>query len=272
MSASDDADASPAVVLSLEGAIASISLNRPKALNALTPELATSLLGAIETVAADTEVRLLIVRGVGRAFMAGGDLVYLRDSTPEEAFARSGALIDQLNAIVRALSNLTIPTLAVAHGAVAGAGLSLLLACDYAIATDDTRFVYAYNAIAASPDGGLSRALVGLLGYRRAIELAFLGSRLPAAEAHRLGIVTELASTEEFEARTQELAARLVQLPLRAFVETKRLMQAAQGIELDAQLERERDAFQRCSQTGDLREGVLAFFEQRPARFADNRL
>jgi 2-(1,2-epoxy-1,2-dihydrophenyl)acetyl-CoA isomerase len=271
MSPSDKGEGA-AALYDRDGAIAQITLNRPRTLNALTPELAAGLLEQIARVAADKSVRVLMLRGAGRAFMAGGDLVYLRDSNPAQAFDRSGALIAQLNSIIWALSELTIPVLAVAHGAVAGAGLSLMLACDFTIASDETRFVYAYSGIAASPDGGLSRVLAGLVGYRRAIQFAFLEPRLSASQALDWGLVNLLAPAADLDLRAREVVTRLSALPLRAFAETKRLLQAAPETGLEAQLEAERQAFQRCSQTDDLREGVQAFFGQRPARFADERL
>ncbi len=269
MSASEEA---AAVRHERDGAIAHLILDRPATLNAMTPELASGLIEELARVAADKTVRALVLRGAGRAFMAGGDLVYLRDSNAEQAFEKSGALIAQLNDIVRALADLTIPSLAVVHGAVAGAGLSLMLACDYTIATDDTRFVYAYSGIAGPPDGGLSRALAHLVGYRRAIQFAFLETRLTAARALDWGLVNTLVPALDLDACAEETARRLADLPLRAFGETKRLLQIASETSRDMQLEEERDAFRRCSQTGDLREGVQAFFEQRPARFADARL
>ena len=188
-----------------DGAIAHLILNRPVTLNALTPELASALIGELARVAADKTVRALVLRGAGRAFMAGGDLIYLRDSNPEQAFERSGALIS-------------------------------------------------------------------LVGYRRAIQFAFLETRLTAAKALDWGLVNTLVPTSNLDARAEETTRRLADLPMRAFAETKRLLQIASETSRDMQLDEERHAFQRCSQTGDLREGVQAFFEQRPARFADARL
>jgi 2-(1,2-epoxy-1,2-dihydrophenyl)acetyl-CoA isomerase len=272
MSVSEGVNTGPAVLLKVDGAIARITLNRPGNLNVLTPDLATSLLACIAQATADRSVRVLLLEGAGRAFMAGGDLIYLRDSSPDDVHALSGTLIGQLNEIVVALRTMAIPTVAVAHGAVAGAGVSLLLACDYAIAAESTRFVYAYSAIAASPDGGLSRTLIDAVGYKRAMQFAFLEPQLSAGQALELGLVNEVVPAQDIQRSANALADRLARIPLHAFAETKRLFLAAPHTQLLVQLQKERQAFQRCSQTADLREGVRAFFEQRTARFDGERI
>jgi 2-(1,2-epoxy-1,2-dihydrophenyl)acetyl-CoA isomerase len=272
MSVSEGVNPGPAALLEIDGAIARITLNRPRNLNVLTPDLATSLLACMAKAIADRSVRVVLLNGAGRAFMAGGDLIYLRDSSPNDAHTLSGALIGQLNEIVTALRTMTIPTVAVAHGAVAGAGLSLLLACDYAIAAENTRFVYAYSGIAASPDGGLSRTLVDAVGYKRAMQFAFLEPQLSAGQALELGLVNQVAPAQDIQRSANALADRLARIPLRAFAETKRLFLEAPHTLLPVQLQKEREAFQRCSRTADLHEGVRAFFEQRAAHFDGERL
>ncbi len=141
------------------------------------------------------DICAVLLHGEGRAFMAGGDLDYLR--VAEDAPAAAGATIRSLNKTILRLTRLSKPTVACAHGVVAGAGLSILLACDVAVAAQDCRFVYAYDAIAAVPDGGLSHFLPRTIGLGRALKFAFLGGYLTASEAESFGLVAMTAPAPE---------------------------------------------------------------------------
>jgi 2-(1,2-epoxy-1,2-dihydrophenyl)acetyl-CoA isomerase len=159
------------------------------------------------------------------------------------------------------------PVLASVHGAVAGAGVSIMAACDLAIAADDARFTAAYSAIGTSPDGGASYFLSRCLGPRRALEFLLLSEPVDAADALRLGLVNRVVPAAELGAATQRLATRLVRGPTRAYAQTKRLIDEAAVAPLEKQLEAEALAFSRCAGSDDMREGIAAFVAKRRPSF-----
>ena len=253
--------------LEWDGPIALLTLNEPDRLNALTLPLADALHDVLHALSRNGELRALVIRGEGRAFMAGGDLVYLRDAAPDAAASEAGVLIDRLHAVLTLLTDLPIPVIASVHGAVAGAGNSLMLACDYAIAAEDTRFIYAYGQIGASPDGGLSWSLPRMIGIRKAMAFAFLDQQIGTGEALQLGLLNIVVASADLARETLDLARKLAALPTLAFGKTKRLMRRSFEHGLPDQLMAERDAFCASTATEDFREGVAAFFERRTAQF-----
>jgi 2-(1,2-epoxy-1,2-dihydrophenyl)acetyl-CoA isomerase len=153
------------------------------------------------------------------------------------------------------------------HGAVAGAGLSLALACDFAIAAEGTRFTFAYANIGASCDLSGSWSLPRLVGLRKALEIALLGQPLDAAEALRLGLVNRVVPEAELETQTLALAQRLASGPAQSIAQMKRLMRISFEHDLRGQLDAERSAFLACATGADFAEGVDAFIAKRPPRF-----
>ncbi len=261
------AGAERCVAVSVSGQVARIRLTQPSKLNVVTLALADQLLEAIGEISRTPHVRTLVISGEGRAFSAGGDLGYLRNASPEVAERDAGVLIARLHEGITALTSLPIPTVASAHGAVAGAGLSLLLACDFAIAAEDTRFVFAYSQIGASPDGGLTWALSRMLGARRALDFAFLKRQMNADEAHECGLIHRKVAASELESATEAMAVELAAISMSAFRQTKRLLDDALSNTLDQQLEAERTSFQACTRTADFQEGIAAFFGRRIPHF-----
>lgn len=253
--------------LDRDGALALLTFQQPQTLNAITAAFARELGEHLARLAADDGVRALLIRGEGRAFMAGGDLNYLRAAGPADAPAQADGVITPFHEAMRFLVALPFPVVAQVHGAVAGAGLSIMLACDFAVAADDTRFAFAYSRIATNPDGGLSWLLPRAIGTRRAMRLAFVEDVIGTAEAVGLGLVTQSVPAAALEDTARAFAATLAEKPTRAFAETKRLMGAAHDRSLDAQLDAERDGFCRSAATSDFHEGIAAFFEKRPAVF-----
>lgn len=257
---------SPKLELEVADRIATLTFNRPAVLNALDEEMILAMREHCEALAQDGGVRCVVIRGRGAAFLAGGDLAMFLDRI-DELPASSLRLARELHFGVLAIRRMPKPVLASVHGAVAGAGLSLMLACDLAIAADDTRFSAAYSRIGASPDGGGTFFLTRLLGPRKALELTLLSDPFDAATAMTLGLVNRVVPASELDAETSSLARRLAAGPTLAYAETKRLIDAAMDHSLEQQLEAEAQAFSRCARSDDLREGVRAFLDKRQAIF-----
>ncbi|WP_244093398.1 enoyl-CoA hydratase/isomerase family protein [Brevundimonas naejangsanensis] len=248
------------------GGVVSIVLNRPDRLNAIDPGLAEAFLTATERAVADIAARVVIIKGEGRAFMAGGDLAYFREAGAE-APAAAWRLIAPLHRAISLLAESPLITIAELHGAVAGGGLSLALSTDLAVCTDTARFDMAYLKVAASPDCSGSWSLVRHLGLRRAMGVALLGQTLSASEALALGLVNSVFPADLLSAEVEAIADRLCGGPREAIAATKRLLRAAGDKPLEEQLETEAEAFVTAAGSRDFREALAAFFERRPPKF-----
>ena len=250
------------VEFSRDGAVQTITLNRPDKLNAFTRAVHDGLREALEA-AASPDVRAVVITGAGRGFSAGQDLT---------AFGEAGDVAAMLRATyhvnVLAIRSLEKPVIAAVNGVCAGAGLSLACACDIRLASDAAFFVPGFVGIGLIPDSGGSYFLQRLLGTSRAFEWMTSNRRLTAAEAHAWGLVSEVVEAESFPARVAERAAELAAGATRAIALTKRLYDEAATSTLAEQLEREAETQAEAAQTEDFREGVAAFGEKREARFS----
>lgn len=260
---------SDVVLVSVQDGVATITLNRPQVLNAMDGEMMLKLRPITESLQHDPSVRAVVLRGEGAAFMAGGDVSVFHKHLAElpELIVRWGR---EMHFAFLALRRMGKPVLASVHGAVAGAGFSLMCAADLAIAAADTRFTLAYTNIGASPDGGSSHFLPRLVGYRKAMELTLLPDRFDAETARTLGLVNWVVPIDKLAEETARLALRLANGPTHAYAEAKRLMNQSLGTSMEAQMEEELAAFARCARTADLREGVNAFVEKRKPVFRGN--
>jgi len=254
------------VLLRIDGGVATLSLNRPEVMNAMDGETMIELRAASELVARDPAVRVIVLRGEGPAFCAGGDVALFHqrlDDLPQLIVQLGREMHFALWALRRAPK----PVLAVVHGTVAGAGFSLLCAADLAIAADDTRFTLAYTNIGTSPDGGSSHFLPRLLGYKRAMQVTLLPDMFDAATARDYGLVNWTVPAGSLAEEAQRIAARLAKGPTVAYGEAKRLLNASFDRGMETQMEDELIAFGRCAVTEDLREGVTAFVQKRKPSF-----
>jgi 2-(1,2-epoxy-1,2-dihydrophenyl)acetyl-CoA isomerase len=257
---------SESVLYSVAEGVATITLNRPRVMNALDGEMIRGLRAACEEVERDAAVRAAVVRGAGPAFLAGGDVSVFHANLPRLAeLIREFA--GELHQAILALRRAPKPVLASVHGAVAGAGVSLMAAADLAVAAADATFTVAYSRIGASPDGGATYHLPRLVGHRRALELALLSDTIDARTALELGLVNWVVGAGDLGAETETIARRLARGATRAFGETKQLMNGSFDRPLAAQLAAEVEAFARCAGTGDFAEGVSAFVEKRRPEF-----
>lgn len=259
-----------AVLYEVRDRIAVLTMNRPDALNALNRDMIDGLAEASAQAAADDAVRVLVVRGAGKHFMAGGDLKWFR----EEIDGRHPAIephfqrcLHDVHRTTRTLRKMGKPVIGAVQGAVAGYGLSLMLACDLALAADDAYFTLAYCHIGQTPDGGSTWALPRIVGARKAAELALLGDRFDARTAGDLGLVNRVVPLADLERETFALAERLAQGPQLALARTKALLNQSFSTSLDEQLDAEQASFARCAAEPDFAEGLAAFVEKRRANF-----
>ena len=254
------------VLLRNDGAVAHIRFNRPQVLNALNADCAYALLVACKSVAADTNNRVVVISGEGRAFMSGGDIGSFGKAMSEtnDFFQK---LIGVFHESMEILASLPRPVLASLNGAVAGAGLSVAMIADLAIAADDAKFTLAYSRLGTSPDGSSSWSLPRIVGLRKAMEIALLSDVFDAQEAQRLGLVNKVVPAAMLAEETDKFAKRLASGPTFAYGQIKRLLRQSHLNSLHDQLASEGEAFVACSRTKDFSEGVAAFVGKRAPSF-----
>jgi 2-(1,2-epoxy-1,2-dihydrophenyl)acetyl-CoA isomerase len=252
------------VEVDAEAGVATITLNRPDALNALTVPMKQALLAAFRQVARDRSVRAVILTGAGRAFCAGQDL---RERLQPDAAPLGIEVRERYNPIIRAMRGLPKPIVGAINGVAAGAGASLAMACDLRIAADTATFALAFCRVGLVPDSGATWLLPRLVGPARAAELALLGDSVPAADAARLGLFGRVVAADQLAAESRSIAARLAAGAPRAMALTKRALNAAWEHGLDAALDYEAHLQDLAGRTKDHAEGLAAFLEKRPPRF-----
>ena len=258
----------PAVLYEEEGAIAVLTLNRPQSLNSFTRQMHRDLWAALDRVEASQSVRALVLTGAGRGFCAGADLSEFDFSEGPNLARRAdpGPVIEQaFNPTARRLTQVRVPTVCAVNGVAAGAGASVAMACDIAIAAPGASFIQAFSKIGLVPDSGATWFLPQRVGLARALALAMTGDKLGAADAKAMGLIWDVQ--DDALAAAEALAQRLAAMPTRALVATRHLLRGAHTHTLDEQLDIERDAQSRLGFTHDYIEGVTAFLQKRAPRF-----
>jgi 2-(1,2-epoxy-1,2-dihydrophenyl)acetyl-CoA isomerase len=253
----------PEVETSREGAVLTITLNRPDKLNAFDDAMHEAFATALKEARAP-ELRAVVLTGAGRGFCVGQDLGELRGGQRDIA----GLLRERWNRHVVGLRELEKPVLAAVNGAAAGAGLALACACDIRLASESASFVPAFVNVGLVPDTGSSYFIPHLLGPARAFEWMTSGRKLPAAEALEWGLIAEVVDADRLLPRTQERAEELAAMPTRGIAMTKRLFDRAAAARLEEQLELEAQLQAAATRTDDFAEGVAAFLEKREPRFS----
>jgi enoyl-CoA hydratase/carnithine racemase len=258
-----DAPDRPSVLTEQVGDVWRITLDRPETGNALTPALAAELAAALEARPEQTRVVLLLANGP--RFCVGGDIGSFAGADDPGAFV--GQLAHDWHQVIRALLYSPVPVVAGVQGAVAGAGVGLIGACDLVVCARTTKIRPAYGAIGFSPDGGTSWALSRALGAPRALDLLLTKGSLSAAEAHLTGLVARLVEDDELRATSEEVAREIANGPVRAMVRTRALVRKAATRTLEEQLDDEAQLIAESAADPEGREGVRAFVEKRAPDF-----
>ncbi len=257
--ATSSQQADPAL-LTVEGPVATITLNRPEAFNSINLTIARKLEQLGAEVEASDEIKVLVIEGNGRAFCAGGDLQTIGAAAEADTVAPVvGELLKHYHAFITTLRRMPKVVLASVHGSAAGAGLSLAFMADLCIAAEDARFTPAYAKLGVSPDGGGTVGVVGAVGPRRALQIYLAEDGFLAPQAYQWGLVAKVVPAAELKAATRELALRLAQNTPAGIATTKALIQRAPTTPIEQQLDAERDAIIDCMHTEEFRIAVKKF-------------
>ncbi len=255
------------VVLEVRDRVARLTLNRPDSLNALTPQMGRELLAALDRIAAEPEVRAVVLGGAGRAFCSGADLrQVIVPGSGGRPDVRT-ALDEIFHPLILRLRHLPKPVVAAVGGGAVGLGCALALACDLVFAARSSYFLLAFANVGLALDGGCSTLLVGRAGYGRASELALLAERIEASQARDWGLVNQVVEDAELPAAAAAAASRLAGGAPGAYAAIKQSLNAAAYPHLEQQLALEAALQQERGQSGDFVEGVQAFLEKRPPQF-----
>jgi 2-(1,2-epoxy-1,2-dihydrophenyl)acetyl-CoA isomerase len=255
-----------ALTLDIHDHIATLTLNRPDAYNAVNAPLARECLDAVTQVDEDPAVRCVVITGVGKAFCAGGDVKSFQDHLPEIG-AHLKQLTHLLHGTVSRIARMPKPVIAAVNGVVAGGGMGLLLACDLAYAVETATLSMAYTRIGANPDGSSTFWLSRLVGVRRALELIYTNRVLSAREALTWGILNGVVAPERFPEEVYEVARQLAHGPTLAYARAKKLCYLGLNETLETQMECEAREIADSGKTEDFREGIAAFMQKRAPTF-----
>jgi 2-(1,2-epoxy-1,2-dihydrophenyl)acetyl-CoA isomerase len=257
--------------VNITGGVATMTMNRPEARNALSMEMRSQLSQALHEAEFDDAVRCVVLEGAGDHFMAGGDVKnmheYLKSHDENEIQSYFLHRIHDLHTIMFSMRRMPKPVIAKVRGAAAGAGVSLAAACDLVIASEDAFFTLAYCHIGTSPDGSSSFHLPRAIGIKRTLEMTLLGDRLTAQKMSDMGLVNFVVPTDALNDECDKLAARLASGPTYVYGQAKKLMYRSLENEFESQLQMEAECFAECAKRNDYREGVAAFVEKRKANF-----
>lgn len=252
----------------IDGGIATITMNRPDALNALDEDLSAALIDAIARAGSDLAVRCVVITGTGRAFSSGADLQEAKRRIEEGGNLSPGEILrTRYNPIVLGIVEMEKPVIAAVNGVAAGAGLSVALACDLRIASDQARFMQAFVKIGLVPDAGSNHFLPRLIGYAKALELSMTGDIIDAETALQLGLVNRVVPHDELMKQAREWAEPFATGPTRAYGLIKKAMRFGATNDLTPTLDYEPELQDQAALTRDANEGIRAFLEKRAATY-----
>lgn len=240
-----------------------IKLNRADKLNSFNQQMSLELIDCLESVAKDDKVRGIVLTGAGKAFCAGQDL--------EEAISGKNTIDEiieiQYNPIIKLIRNIEKPVVAAVNGVAAGAGANIALACDIVICSDNSSFIQAFSKIGLVPDSGGTYFLPRLIGMGKAAAIMMMGDKITAHDAERMNMVYEVVSNDMFQSRINQFMNKLAELPTRALVLTKKLLNSSWNNNLAEQLDMEKVLQKEAAKSYDYNEGVRAFLEKRNPTF-----
>jgi 2-(1,2-epoxy-1,2-dihydrophenyl)acetyl-CoA isomerase len=246
--------------------VAHITLNRPDAANSINEEMGKDLMQAALRCDEDPEIRAVLISGAGKIFSGGGDLKAF-DIQGDQLPYHVKEITTYLHAAMSRLTRMDAPVVAAVHGAVAGAGMSIAIACDIVVAAETTRFTVAYTRAGLVPDGSSTYFLPRIVGLKRALELTLTNRMFSAQEALQWGLVTRVVPDNELLAQARAIAVQLAAGPTRAYGISKRLLHSGCTETLETQMENESQAIANSARTADAREGIKAFLEKRPPKY-----
>jgi enoyl-CoA hydratase len=255
------------LVVTLTDGVLAVTIDRPESLNSLSPAVITGLADVMERAAADPGVKVVRLSGSGRGFCSGASIG--ADELPGSGDVPPEHTVVEINRLVRAITALPHPVVAVVQGAAAGVGVSIALACDVVLASEKAFFMLAFTKIALMPDGGASALVAAAVGRIRAMHMALLPERLPANEAMSWGLVSAVYPADDFEAEVDKVIERLLAGPAAAFAKTKQAINAATLTALHPALQRELEGQAQLLRANDFKEGTTAFQQRRTPHFAD---
>lgn len=249
----------------VQNGICTLTLNRPDRLNAIDMEMLEALIGAFDAAAADPAIRVVVLAGAGRSFCAGADIGQMIERTP----ADWERIVDRYLDPIRRIAGIDKPVIARLHGDVIGGGLGLAMACDFRIGAATSRYCAPFIKLAlAGCDMSAGYFLPRLVGLSRATDMMMTGRFVDAEEAARSGLVTRIVPEAELDAAVQALATGFARGPAAALAVTKRAIRRSLDRDMNAEFDYEIFVQVQCLQSSDHREGVAAFFDRRPPRFA----
>ncbi|MFQ5529880.1 MAG: enoyl-CoA hydratase/isomerase family protein [Gemmatimonadota bacterium] len=257
----------PKVLVVKSGPIGRLVLNRPDKLNSFFGAMRDEMAVGIEALAADQDVRVVIVTGRGRAFCAGADVKYMADLLELGDYDEANALVEAGRRVITSIVEMPKPVIAALNGPAAGGGANLALACDLRIASDRASIGQTFNRIGLLPDWGGTWIVPRLVGPAKAAELFLFAEMIEAREAERIGLVNRVVPHDDLDDAVNDWAHRLAEKPALSLELTKRAIRKSFGATLDEMLDYEFDAQNRCFRSPDAREGTRAFVEKRPPRF-----
>lgn len=266
----DEIADSPVVRQERQDGVLILTLDDPSSRNAIGPDVNPTITKSIQRASADPEIAAIVIHGAGGYFSAGGNVHALR-GTLEMTPSEQTEVTDRLKAMIEAIAASPKPVIAAVEGGAAGIGFSLMLACDLVVAAHPARFVAAQVRLALTPDGGISHFLRSAMPHQLVSEILMLGTPVDAARLHAFGLVNRLVDPGEALNAALELARGLANGPGRALARIKTLLADAEAGDLATTLDAEAAAINASRRDGEGREGIAAFLEKRPARFADTK-
>lgn len=255
------------ILLEINEGVATLTLNRPEVFNAFNEQQSFDVLDALKKIERDKSIRVLVLTGAGKAFCSGQDLKSI-SGMKERSLAES--LQKRYNPMIRAMRNLPVPIICRLNGVAAGAGASMVLACDIVVASEAASIIEVFVNVGLVLDSGSSYFLPRLVGSARAFELATMGSKITAQQAYDWGMINRVVKPEELDVEVQKFADYYKSAPTKAIALMKKMLNKSFQSDLDTMLEYETYCQEIAGRSNDNKEGVAAFNEKRKPQFKGN--